>query len=111
MADLKGYEGQACDRCGGTRWKRLAMPVFRVEECLTCHANRTTTDLGAGIERVPVSVVYVVTEYWGILRAIGEIVGVFNSQAAAEREAERRTAAADRPPHIQYQVNSYEVLG
>lgn len=111
MADLRGYEGPACQRCGGTRWKRLMIPVFRVEECLTCHANRSTTDVGVGVEQVPVSVVYVVTEYWGIVGAVGEIVGVFSSQAAAEREAEQRTASAERPSHIQYLVKSYEVLG
>ena len=111
MTDLGGYESRACEKCGGTRWRKLTVPVFRVEECLTCHANRTTTDLGAGVNHVPVSVVYIVTEYWGILRTVGDIVAVFASESAAEQEAERRRAAGRGPAGVQYLVKSYEGLG
>ena len=101
------YLGPPCRHCGGTTWKRIAMPVFRVEECMKCHTNRTTTDPAAGTEHPPGSVVYLVIEAWGSL-PYGDVVGVFSSQAAAEQEAALRTDPARPTTH--YLVKRYEVL-
>jgi len=99
------YAGPPCKECGGKNWKKISIPLFRVEECMTCHQTRTTTDVGA--EQPPGSVVYIVVESWGSL-PYGEIVGVFSNREAAEQEAALRGTAAR--PAIQYLVSRYEVL-
>jgi hypothetical protein len=104
---MHAYPGPPCKHCGGTIWKRISMPVFRVEECIKCHTNRTTTDPGVGAEHPPGSVVYIVVEAWGSL-PYGDVIGVFSSQAGAEQEAARRTDPAR--PMIKYLVKRYEVL-
>ena len=101
------YQAPPCNHCGGTRWKKISVPIFRLEECLKCHANRTTTDVAVGPDQAPVSVVYLVVESWGA--AFFGVIGVFSSEAGAEQEAARR-----RDPHrpdIRFLVQRFAVLG
>jgi hypothetical protein len=105
---MDSYKAQPCTECGGTTWRKISVPVFRVEECLKCHTQRTTTDIGAALDRqVPIFVVYIVVECWGT--AAGDIVGVYSTRAAAEEVA----AAKHHPdrPGVRYVVEAYEVFG
>lgn len=101
------YPGPPSKECGGRTWKRISIPLFRVEVCMTCHQSRFTTDPGAAAEHASSSVVYIVVESWGSL-PYGEIVGVFSNRDAAEQEA-ALTGNSARPA-IRYLVSRYEVL-
>ena len=105
---MDSYKAPACDRCGGTKWRKINMPVFRVEECLKCHTQRTTTDVSAATEdQVPVFVVHIVVECWGT--AAGDIVGVYANRGTAEGVAEARHDP--NRPGVRYVVETYEVFG
>jgi hypothetical protein len=105
---MDSYKALPCTRCGGTKWRKISVPVFRVEECLKCRTQRTTTDIGAAIEhQVPIFVVYIVIESWG--SSAGDIVGVYSSREAAEKVAEAKRNP-DRPG-VRYAVEAYEVFG
>jgi hypothetical protein len=105
---MESYKARPCDRCGGTSWRKVSVPVFRVEECLKCHTQRTTTDFGAAVEgQIPVFVVYIVVECWGT--AAGDIVGVYANRATADQVAEAKHDP-DRPG-VRYVVETYEVFG
>jgi hypothetical protein len=83
------------------------MPIFRVEQCMKCHANRTTTEVDVAADKPPVSIVYLVVESWGAANC--GVIGVFSSEGAAEQEATRRRDP-DRPG-IRYVVQRFAVLG
>ena len=105
---MDSYKAPPCTRCGGTTWRKISVPVFRVEECLKCRTQRTTTDVGAGGEHLaPICVVYIVVESWG--SSAGDIVGVYSSRAAAEKVAEAKHDP--NRPGVRYVVEAYEVFG
>jgi hypothetical protein len=99
------YSGPPCKECSGRTWKEISIRLFRVEECMTCHQTRTTTDVAA--HQAASSVVYIVVESWGSL-PYGEIVGVYSNREAAEQEAAPRGSSGR--PAIRYLVSRYEVL-
>jgi hypothetical protein len=95
------YTTQPCRKCGGTRFRHVSAPMFRVEACVQCGVHRATTAPPLGG-----TTVHIVLAHWG--NGGKEIIGVFASREAAEAEAAKlkrshRARAAD------YVVHDFEV--
>jgi hypothetical protein len=107
------YKGPPCPQCGGNRWKRVHVPLFRVEECVQCHTNRALTDPGSLIEaevnvqQIPTYVVYLVFEVWGTTGR--DVVGVYINRKSAEEVAQHRHDP--NRPGVLYEVQAFEVVG
>src|SRR5687768_570198 len=100
------FHGPPCKQCGGTEWRTVSVPTFRVEECTACQATRAVTDS----RPVHDTVVYVVVESWGHPLYVRP-VNVFVHRDDAERDAEARTKQArlDREYQVQYLVEQFPV--
>lgn len=95
------FPGPPCTRCGGTLWRNLAMPVFRVDECVRCRTTRASTDSGTRRDTTAVPTVFVVRDLWA------GVVGVYASRELANQAVESRLRM--QGPANRYVVESFEV--
>lgn len=96
------FPGPPCTRCGGTLWRNLTMPVFRVDECVRCHSTRASTDSGSVRgDSAAVPTVFVVRDLWA------GVIGVYASRELADRAIESRQRM--QGPANRYVVESFEV--